>query len=1013
MIKITMRFLTGNFVLFGQGRYFCLGLLAVAIVVSTKADTVQPSRIENDHVLVAFDRGSGVFTRIRDKSSGIELGPSAELADNFRLVILRSDKSMATILGKDQTLSGVGRTTNGLVLRWDGPLKDESGNNHQIVVRMKVTAEGSELRFGLEVDNNTADKVKEVCYPLIGGLNRFGAQGKPPDGVLWLPTSATHKLELPFETKTGGYPGQLPMAFTCIQSTSTNKSLYFGSHDEVARYKVFQFMEHTNSTATNIFASIQHLPFTPPGRSFTGSTVVLRVVEGDWRGGAAIYKAWFEKTFGVSKPSDCWLRRESFSQFTMFMLPEGTINYRFKDIPRWAKDAKDHGINSVHISGWQTGGHDNGYPDYSPDPRLGTWAELAAGIKACHKMGLKVHFFVNYQPVMVESDWFKKELYKYHEWAGPDGGFTWNTGWPMGTLWGRMGNPKRMVWANPAFPEFRKIIVDQIVKLAQIGADGIHVDKMFPSALDYNPNLPLSPDTATWEGAIMLTKEVFAACRKYNPDWAMTFECNWDRMMQFTCSTWWGGGFNRSVFPNSVGTLFVTSAFEYRGVNDLIIGRTTGLIGPMNFCRSVGWKPWEGLSKYIKEVKRIQDDLADVVWVGEELGQQGVHFNGAVGCSYNVFRNPVTGKRVCILSNSSRVPRKESLHGFTASEGMRVRIHTPFAAVKTRNLPAEIEVPGERIVFIEEVLADSATHSQLPVAAHSRFGFNRSLRLEDERYLVEVDRKHGSITRVYDKKGDLELISDARLADNYRFTLPIPGKEPWSAIEANYIWGRDQKLDSFEVGATNLTLRWGRPLANYLGEKFDVAASTEIKLTPDGIELRLRVENGTSNQIGEVFFPVLGGIRGVGKTGVQLKETLFVHPVSSNVLSSKDIFRVFVNNPNSWLGDQGPEQYFAYPKESSEVWMKLFAPKLERSAHLSVRNPSKRSLAHRLELIPGNSQNLRDDGNWPRANELQGQPVGVSLSLVEFANAPAKSTYQSSKVLINFREDHGVGQQPQ
>jgi hypothetical protein len=78
----------------------------------------------------------------------------------------------------------------------------------------------------------------------------------------------------------------------------------------------------------------------------------------------------------------------------MFELPEGTINYRFKDIPHWARDAKAAGINSVLISGWHVGGHDNGYPDYSPEPRLGTWKELEEGIKACHKLGLRVYFFV-------------------------------------------------------------------------------------------------------------------------------------------------------------------------------------------------------------------------------------------------------------------------------------------------------------------------------------------------------------------------------------------------------------------------------------------------------------------------------------------------------------------------------------------------------------------------------------------------------------------------------------------
>ena len=52
---------------------------------------------------------------------------------------------------------------------------------------------------------------------------------------------------------------------------------------------------------------------------------VLRVVDGDWRAAGRVYRAWFEKTFGISKPADSWIRRQSFFQMTMFELPEGTI----------------------------------------------------------------------------------------------------------------------------------------------------------------------------------------------------------------------------------------------------------------------------------------------------------------------------------------------------------------------------------------------------------------------------------------------------------------------------------------------------------------------------------------------------------------------------------------------------------------------------------------------------------------------------------------------------------------
>jgi hypothetical protein len=67
----------------------------------------------------------------------------------------------------------------------------------------------------------------------------------------------------------------------------------------------------------------------------------------------------------------------------------------------------------------------------------------------------------------------------------------------------------------------------------------------------------MSPDTAAWEGAIQLTKEIMRDCRQANPDWCMSFECNWDRMLQFGDATWWVGNqrITRKVFPENAETL--------------------------------------------------------------------------------------------------------------------------------------------------------------------------------------------------------------------------------------------------------------------------------------------------------------------------------------------------------------------------------------------------------------------------------------------------------------------------
>jgi len=293
-------------------------------------------------------------------------------------------------------------------------------------------------------------------------------------------------------------------------------------------------------------------------------------------------------------------------------------------------------------------------------------------------------------------------------------------------------------------------------------------------------------------------------------------------------------------------------------------------------------------------------------------------------------------------------------------------------------------------------------HVQGAAGGYETGAREKSIKLEDDRYLVAVNRTNGAIARILDKKGNIELIREPRLADSFRFTLPIPGKEPWQATEANYVWGNRQKPSSFKAGDKKLTLYWNKPLVNYLGEKYDASATMGIELIQEGILFTLTIDNSTPYQIGEVFFPLIGGIQGVGTSDEQLKATQFIRPTSAEAVSTADIFRVF--NNMSWLGDQGPEQFYAYPKNMRTPWMEFFAPKLNRSVYIGVYDKADRPTVLRLELIPSNSGTVREDGNWPRPSELKGLPVGVSMCFVDFANAPSRKIYRAPPVLISFHD---------
>jgi hypothetical protein len=178
-------------------------------------------------------------------------------------------------------------------------------------------------------------------------------------------------------------------------------------------------------------------------------------------------------------------------------------------------------------------------------------------------------------------------------------------------------------------------------------------------------------------------------------------------MLTYAGSTWWIGNMTmaRTVFPELVETMAICQPYDYLGVNNLVRQRIAVLIGQLNFSRGMEWEPCAVLMDYIKEVKSIQDKLADTVFYGQLLEHDQVELKGkpAKGIDYNNFVNLKTGKRACILTNGRPTALTQTITAFGSNGAGKVRIYTPFQKVRTAKLPVEFAVPGERIVFVEEL----------------------------------------------------------------------------------------------------------------------------------------------------------------------------------------------------------------------------------------------------------------------------------------------------------------------
>ncbi|MDP6361588.1 MAG: hypothetical protein QF473_41220, partial [Planctomycetota bacterium] len=163
------------------------------------------------------------------------------------------------------------------------------------------------------------------------------------------------------------------------------------------------------------------------------------------------------------------------------------------------------------------------------------------------------------------------------------------------------------VYANPYFKPFRDAIVKQFRKFAEIGADGIHIDKLAwfnPNlSLDFNPALETSPDRANTEGILLAMREAFDACREINPDFGISFEGAWDRMLEFCNVVWlWQQTGSRHqaspikfTFPQWLPTQQVVQPFDYHAVNNAVRYGYQIFAGPGDFSRSMQDPPMQPL----------------------------------------------------------------------------------------------------------------------------------------------------------------------------------------------------------------------------------------------------------------------------------------------------------------------------------------------------------------------------------------------------------------------------------
>jgi hypothetical protein len=671
------------------------------------------------------------------RSPALEVIGEPRLGENFRILVPQEHYQANYFNSRDQKVSRIEAAPDGVLCTYDSLSNDRE--TLPVTVRYRIHVAGQQLQFSIEVQNPTDRKLAEVMYGIIGGQkgigNRLDTESMVPGANNDLsPVLFTRfrpgffggggNFGTPYDAVTFTYPGSMPMGWIDIYNTKAGIGYYYANQDSDTRLMLLDVELRPYAKGAEIkdnWPSPSELPAGEPigltmgwvnlpylsSGTFTSGPVALQVHQGDWREASRIYRSWFDQHFTV-RPTPDWLRQENAWQSIILSNGEDVIWHRFSELPQLAADAKKYGITTFEILGWNIGGIDRGYPQYQPDPRLGTPEEFRDALAKMRAMGVHPLIFTNVDVADTATPLFQSRLKQYAvegRWA-PD----WPLfGWGEGTISGTAGlTPSNMTLVSPSHPEFRKLEMDQYLQLVRDGADGFQIDKSNGSnMLDFNPQLSVSPDKSLVPGILETFKELLASARAIRPDFSLAGETWSDRALPYVDVSYMrmgtidiGSPVLKYTFPEWTATIFGTTPGDYNEINN---GMRYGFVwdlAPRHYTASADEPLTRPFARYVSELIRIRKRYADLLFFGRFNDTVGATVKGGEDIRYSVFDpfKPEGKGRACVVVNFSDAPQSVEISlGGAAGDAV---LASPFHPDQKVTLPLETSIPAHQLVVV-------------------------------------------------------------------------------------------------------------------------------------------------------------------------------------------------------------------------------------------------------------------------------------------------------------------------
>lgn len=711
--------------------YLLFFVIFASILPASAAQS--PIVLKNENYTIQVNPTNGAITSFFIKKMDCELIGEKRLQANFRICLPLKDYLCNYIEGTDQKPSAINSDANAITVQFSG-MSSPKGK-FPIDLSYTITLAGDEVRFHSKLTNNCKEQISEFWFPRLGGWTNFGSDS---NAVLQIPSYTNmikHSLfyGFPLADWTLGsgaaesymsYPGKyLSMPWEEIHGAG-NTGLYMGYHDDIFRYSTWHYYLYPHISGTEkawltpaeaggeplglVFSHVRY-PFIANGETLDSGDFIFRVHDGDWHQGSKLYRKWFTDRWPVDK-SDRWLRKQSSWFTTIAYQPEDKIVADYNLFNQWCKEAQDlSGINCYEMCGWHKGGIERDYPDYVPEEKLGGKEGFKKLMRSINSRGGKFLAFVNYNVLDENTDWYKQELYKYtHQ---DQFGKTPNAMcWGESTLLARTGASVRRHLLGSIVPPLEKILEDRYCDIARNGANGIQIDKLINSRapwLDFNPMNKYKPDVALCQGLVEAIERVWKKCRQIDPNFSFAGEACQDRLIpyidvyyrnaeKFEISPF------RYVFPEWTSCAHVSYSQNFDAVNGAVMTGAVICYEPDWYQSSAANPRYKELSKYIKEVGRIRDELADIIFLGNYYDNQDAQIKTTSQDVLFKVHGDKSNRRAIVVINNSKEECSYNWK-FLHRNVKQVKLYSPFESPRFVNIDEKLKIkPAALQILVEQ-----------------------------------------------------------------------------------------------------------------------------------------------------------------------------------------------------------------------------------------------------------------------------------------------------------------------